>query len=326
MIQEGKRKVSIIGAGFVGATTAYALMNGGICTEICLYDIDMDRALGEVMDLVHGTSFVKAVNIYAGSIEETADSDIIIITAGASQKEGETRLDLINKNYNIFKGFVPKLAKASPDAIMLVVSNPVDVLTYMAYRLSGFPKERVIGSGTVLDTSRLKYVIGKYLNVSDNNIHGYVIGEHGDSELVTWSKARVGVEEFASYTDKNNLEWDKEIEHVIETDVKNAAYEIIKRKKATYFAIGLAVNKIVEAIFRNENIILTISAVLEKEYGVSDLCLSVPTVVNRNGACKVLEMTLNDEEKEKLANSARLLKGHLNSCNIKNNEFNCDII
>lgn len=222
---ERRRKVSIIGAGFVGATTAFALMNSGVATEICLFDINMDKAMGEVMDLVHGTSFVKPVNIYAGNIEETKDSDIVIITAGAAQKEGETRLDLIEKNYNIFKGFVPQIAKMSPNAILLVVSNPCDVLAYITYKLSGFPSERVIASGTVLDTSRLKYVIGKYLNVNNNNVHAYVLGEHGDSEVVSWSTASIAGESFDEYAKKFNLEWDKDVRAVIESDVKNAAYD-----------------------------------------------------------------------------------------------------
>lgn len=316
MIIAGKRKVSIIGAGFVGATTAYALMNSGIATEICIYDINMEKALGEVMDLVHGTSFVKPVNIYAGGISETRNSDIIIITAGAGQKEGETRLDLIDKNYKIFQGFIPEVAKLSPDGILLVVSNPVDVLTYITYKLSGFPKERVIGSGTVLDTSRLKYVLGKYLNVNNNNIHGYVIGEHGDSEVVTWSAGRIGTQAFDEYSAKTNLEWDDEIKEVIEEDVKNAAYEIIKRKKATYFAIGLAVNRIVEAIFRDENTILTVSSLFEGQYGMKDLYLSIPTIVNRLGATRIMEIPLSKEEEEKLKKSAEILKGHLDQCKL----------
>ncbi|PRR81302.1 L-lactate dehydrogenase [Clostridium vincentii] len=316
MIVDGKRKVSIVGAGFVGATTAFTLMNSGIATEICLYDINMDKALGEVMDLVHGTSFVKPVNIYAGGISETKDSDIIIITAGAGQKEGETRLDLIDKNYNIFKGFIPQIAKASPNAILLVVSNPVDVLAYITHKLSGFPKERVIGSGTVLDTSRLKYILGKYFNVNNNNIHGYVIGEHGDSEVVTWSAGRIGSQRFDGYSDQRNLEWDDQIKDVIEQDVKNAAYEIIKRKKATYFAIGLAVNRIVEAIFRDENTILTVSTLFEGQYGLNDIYLAIPTIVNRLGATRIMEMPLAKEEEEKLKKSADILKGHLNQCHL----------
>ncbi|WP_194190010.1 L-lactate dehydrogenase [Clostridium chrysemydis] len=316
MIGEVKRKVSIIGAGFVGATTAFALMNSGIATEICIYDINMDKAMGEVMDLVHGTSFVKPVNIYAGSLEETKDSDIVIITAGAGQKPGETRLDLIGKNYNIFKGFIPDIARLSPNSILLVVSNPVDVLTHIAYKLSGFPKERVIGSGTVLDTSRLKYVLGKYFNVNNNNIHSYVIGEHGDSEVVTWSNGRIGGEGFDLYAKQMDLEWDEEVKKVIEDDVKNAAYEIISRKHATYFAVALAVNRIVEAIFRNENTILTVSSLFEGQYGLEDLYLAIPTVVNREGAKNIIEIPLSKDEEERLKESATILKGHLNECNL----------
>jgi L-lactate dehydrogenase len=316
MFQDGKRKISIIGAGFVGATTAYALMNSGIATEICIYDINMDKALGEVMDLVHGTSFVKPVNIYAGGLSETKNSDIVIITAGAGQKEGETRLDLIEKNHKIFQGFIPEIVKYSPESILLVVSNPVDVLTYITYKLSGFPKERVIGSGTVLDTSRLKYVLGKYFQVNNNNIHGYVVGEHGDSEVVTWSSARIAGESFEEYSKQTDLEWDNDIKTVIENDVKNAAYEIISRKKATYFAIGLAVNRIVEAIFRDENSILTVSNLFEGQYGIDNIYLAAPTIIDRNGAKSVIEMPLDNVEKEKLKKSADILKEHLSKCNL----------
>ncbi|GAA0858920.1 MULTISPECIES: L-lactate dehydrogenase [Clostridium] len=316
MISDSKRKVSIIGAGFVGATTAYALMNSGIATEICIYDINMDKAVGEVMDLVHGTSFVKPVNVYAGSLEETKDSDIVIITAGVGQKEGETRLDIIGKNYKIFQGFVPEIARLSPNSILLVVSNPVDVLTYITYKLSGFPKERVIGSGTVLDTSRLKYVLGKYFNVNNTNIHSYVIGEHGDSEVVTWSNGRVGGEDFDMYAKQLDLEWDNDIKKVIEEDVKNAAYEIISRKKATYFAVALAVNRIVEAIFRNENSILTVDSLFEGQYGIEDMYLAIPTIVNRGGAQEIIQISLADDELNRLKESATILKKHLNECNV----------
>ena len=316
MISDSKRKVSIIGAGFVGATTAYALMNSGIATEICIYDINMDKAVGEVMDLVHGTSFVKPVNVYAGSLEETKDSDIVIITAGVGQKEGETRLDIIDKNYKIFQGFVPEIARLSPNSILLVVSNPVDVLTYITYKLSGFPKERVIGSGTVLDTSRLKYVLGKYFNVNNTNIHSYVIGEHGDSEVVTWSNGRVGGEDFDMYAKQLDLEWDNDIKKVIEEDVKNSAYEIISRKKATYFAVALAVNRIVEAIFRNENSILTVDSLFEGQYGIEDMYLAIPTIVNRGGAQEIIQISLADDELNRLKESASILKKHLNECNV----------
>ncbi len=309
---ERKRKISVIGAGFVGATTAYALMNSGIATEICLFDINMDKAMGEVMDLVHGTSFVKPVNIYAGNIEETKDSDIVVITAGAAQKEGETRLDLIEKNYNIFKGFIPQIAAASPNAILLVVSNPCDVLAYITYKLSGFPKERVIASGTVLDTSRLKYVIGKYFNVNNNNIHAYVLGEHGDSEVVSWSTSSIAGESFEDYAKKFNLEWNDDVKAVIESDVKNAAYEIISRKNATYFAVALAVNRIVEAILRDENTILTVSCLMQGEYGIDDVYLAIPTILNSTGAVRIVNPILKDEvELKKLKESAKVLKENI---------------
>ncbi|EHI98248.1 L-lactate dehydrogenase [Clostridium sp. DL-VIII] len=309
---ERRRKISVIGAGFVGATTAYALMNSGIATEICLFDINMDKAMGEVMDLVHGTSFVKPVNIYAGNIDETKDSDIVVITAGAAQKEGETRLDLIEKNYKIFKGFIPQIAAASPNAILLVVSNPCDVLAYITYKLSGFPKERVIASGTVLDTSRLKYVIGKYFNVNNNNIHAYVLGEHGDSEVVSWSTSSIAGESFEEYAKKFNLEWNDDVKAVIESDVKNAAYEIISRKNATYFAVALAVNRIVEAILRDENTILTVSCLMQGEYGIDDVYLAVPTILNSTGAVRIVNPILKDEvELKKLKESAKVLKENI---------------
>lgn len=307
-----KRKISVIGAGFVGATTAYALMNSGVATEICLFDINMDKAMGEVMDLVHGTSFVKPVSIYAGSIEETKDSDIVIITAGAAQKEGETRLDLIEKNYKIFQSFVPQIAAASPNAILLVVSNPCDVLAYITYKLSGFPRERVIASGTVLDSSRLKYVIGKYFNVNNNDIHAYVLGEHGDSEVVSWSTASIAGGTLDEYADKFDLEWDEQVKAVIENDVKNAAYEIISRKNATYFAVALAVNRIVEAILRDENAILTVSCLMQGEYGIDDVYLAVPTIVNSTGVVGIVNPVLKDaEELGKLQESAKVLKEHI---------------
>jgi len=287
-------------------------MSSGVATEICLFDINMDKAMGEVMDLVHGTSFVKPVNIYAGNIEETKDSDIVIITAGAAQREGETRLDLIEKNYNIFKSFVPQIAAASPNAILLVVSNPCDVLAYITYKLSGFPSERVIASGTVLDTSRLKYVMGKYFNVNNNNVHAYVLGEHGDSEVVSWSTASIAGESFDEYAKKFNLEWDNDVKAVIESDVKNAAYEIISKKNATYFAVALAVNRIVEAILRDENTILTVSCLMQGEYGIDDVYLAVPTILNSTGAVRIVNPIINDEEElKKLQESANVLKGYI---------------
>ena len=209
-------KISIIGAGSIGATTAFALLQKGVATEIILNDINQEKALGEVLDLIHGSSLCKPCKISLGTLEDTANSDIIIITAGLAQKPGETRLDLVDKNYNIFKNFIPTLANLSPNSILLVVSNPVDILAYMTYKLSGFPKNRVIGSGTVLDTARLRSLLGKYFEIDGRNVEGYVLGEHGDSEFVAWSELSIGNIPVKSFSEQFNIEWDKETENVIE--------------------------------------------------------------------------------------------------------------
>ena len=311
-----KTKISIIGAGFVGSSTAFALMTAGLASEIVLVDINKDKAEGEAMDLAHGVSFVKPVNITSGDYSSTADSDIIIITAGAAQKPGETRLDLITKNYNIFKGIVPEVVKYSPNSILLVVSNPVDVLTYITYKLSGFPKERVIGSGTVLDTSRFRYMLGQHFGVDVRNIHTYIMGEHGDSEIATWnltSIAGMGVKEYCKSTCKNCDGFSK---FDIYNDVKNAAYDVINKKGATYYAVALAVKRIVEAILRDENSILTVSSLLNGEYDIKDIYMGVPTILGANGAKKLLEVPLSNSELEALQKSAKTLKESLDKANI----------
>ncbi|SFB00149.1 L-lactate dehydrogenase [Clostridium frigidicarnis] len=311
------RKISIIGAGAVGATTAFALLQKGISSQIVLNDVNQEKAMGEVLDLMHGSSLLKPVDVILGTLQDTKDSDIIIITAGATQKPGETRLDLISKNYQIFKSFVPELAKQSPNAIFLVVANPVDVLSYITYKLSGFPKERVIGSGTVLDTARLRTLLGKYMGIDGRNIHSYIIGEHGDSELATWSSTRVSnlpINEFAKQMD---LPWDKGLEDIIEKDVKNAGYEVLNKKGATYYAVAIAVTRICEAIARNEKSILTVSSYVENMYGVDDVYIGVPAIISENGVEKLLEIDLEEEEKLKLKNSVDVLKGVLKSINFK---------
>ena len=310
-------KISIIGAGSIGATTAFALLQKGVAREIVINDINQEKALGEVLDLMHGSSLCRPCNVTLGTLEDTKDSDIIIITAGSPQKPGETRLDLVDKNYAIFKSFIPKLAQLSPNSILLVVSNPVDVLSYMTYKLSGFPKERVIGSGTVLDTARLRSLLGKYFGIDGRNVEGYVLGEHGDSEFVTWSSLRVGSIPVKSFSEQNSISWDKETENVIATDVKNAAYEVINRKGATAFSVALALVRIVEAFLGDEKSILTVSTLLEDYLGVSNAYLSVPTIVGKNGIEKVLDISLSDEEKVKFINSANLMKEYIDSIDNK---------
>lgn len=311
------KKISIIGAGAVGATTAFALLQKGIASQIVLNDVNQERAMGEVLDLMHGSSLLKPVDVILGSIQDTKDSDIIIITAGVSIKEGETRLDIIAKNYGIFKNFVPQLAKLSPNAIFLVVSNPVDVLSYITYKLSGFPKERVIGSGTVLDTARLRTLLGKYMEIDGRNIHSYIIGEHGDSELATWSSTRVSNLPINEFAKQMELPWDKGLEDIIEKDVKNAGYEVLNKKGNTCYAVSIAVTRICEAIARNEKSILTVSSYVENMYGVDDVYIGVPTIISEKGAEKLLEIDLEEEEKTKLKNSVDVLKDVLKSIDFK---------
>lgn len=309
---KGTTKISIVGSGFVGSSAAFSLMNSGLASEIVIVDINKDKAEGEAMDLVHGVSFVKPVNIKSGEYADTKDSDIVVITAGAGQKPGETRLDLINKNYKIMGSIVSEVVKYSPNSILLVVSNPVDVLTYIVYKLSGFPKERVIGSGTVLDTARFKYLLADKLDIDAKNIHNaYIMGEHGDSEIATWSNSTIAgmpMDKFAkTYVDKNlNI-----IDNDILQQVRDAAYEIIKRKGATYYAIALSITKIVETILRDENGILPVSTLLQGQYGISDIYLGTPCIVGRTGIKKVIETDLNESELKALHASAKTLKESL---------------
>jgi L-lactate dehydrogenase len=308
-------KISIIGAGSIGATTAFALLQKEVAREIVINDINQEKALGEVLDLMHGSSLSSPCNVTLGSLEDTKESDIIIITAGVAQKPGETRLDLVDKNYKIFKSFVPTLAKLSPNAILLVVSNPVDILSYMTYKLSGFPKERVIGSGTVLDTTRLRSLLGKYFGVDGRIVQGYVLGEHGDSEFVPWSSLTIGNIPIKDFSEQLSIEWDNATEKVIADDVKNAAYEVINRKGATAFSVAAVLTRIVEAFLKDEKTILSVSTLLNDYYGVNDTYLSVPTIVGRNGVEKVLNIKFSDEEKEKFIKSADLMKEYIDRIN-----------
>lgn len=302
-------KVTIIGAGFVGSTTAYTLMLSGLIPEIVLIDVNMDKAKGEVMDLNHGMPFVRPVKIYAGNYSDCKDADIVIITAGANQKPGETRLDLVNKNAVIFKDIIGNITLYNRDCILLVVSNPVDILTYLTYKLSGFSRNKVIGSGTVLDSARFRYMIGEHVGIDTRNIHGYIIGEHGDSEVPTWSVTNISGIPLNDYFKENHADVMHGLpKEEIFDQVRNAAYEIIQKKGATYYGVGLAVRRIVEAIVRNENSILTVSGLLDGQYGLSDLCLSVPAIVNIQGISRIIDMPINDEERALLHQSGNALK------------------
>lgn len=302
------KKVTIIGAGFVGSTTAYTLMLSGLISEIVLIDKNRSKAEGEVMDLNHGMPFVRPVRIYHGDYNDCKDSDIVIITAGVSQKPGESRMDLVNKNVDIFKDIISQITKSTFDGILLVVTNPVDVLTYVSYKLSGFSKNKVIGSGTVLDTARFRYMLGNHVGVDPRNIHAYILGEHGDTEVATWSLTNIAGIPMDAYCKDcrrcNGMISKYEIYH----DVKNAAYKIIEMKGSTYYAVALAVRRIVEAILRDENSILTVSSLLEGQYGLTGICMSVPTVVNSKGIEKIIDVPVSDSERESLKESGTSLK------------------
>jgi L-lactate dehydrogenase len=301
-------KIAVIGTGFVGSSFAYSLMIHGIVSEIVLIDVDKKRAEGEAMDLNHGVSFVRPVRVWAGDYQDCQDADIVIITAGLAQKPGESRLDLATNNVKIFRQIIPKIAEHNRTGILLVATNPVDLMTYITLKLSGFSSSKVIGSGTILDTSRLHYLLGEHLKVDPRNVHAYIIGEHGDSEVPAWSLASVAGTRLKDYSAVCGQELDDPFLNSVFEQVKNAAYKIIELKGRTYYAIGLGLTRIVETIIRDENAILTVSSLLHNYYGVDDVCLSVPTIVNRNGVREVLKLPLTDEEIMKLQNSASTLK------------------
>ena len=309
-------KISIIGAGFVGSTSAFAIIDAGLASDIVLVDVNRDKAEAEAMDLSHGAAFVKTVSITAGTIEDTKDSDLIIITAGIGPKPGETRLDILNKNIPIFKDIVPKLAQYSPDAILLVVSNPVDILTYVTYKSSGFPANRVIGSGTVLDTSRFKSILSKHFKVDARNIHAYIIGEHGDSEIATWSLTKIAGMSIDEYCDTIGKKCDLDFKKKVHADVKNAAYEIINRKGYTNYAVALAVRRISEALLDDEQSILTVSGYFTGEEGINDVYMAIPCVVGRQGIERIIPVPLSSSEQEQLLESAKMLKTILKQAGI----------
>lgn len=301
-------KAAMIGCGFVGSSAVFALMQSGIFSEMVMIDVNRARAEGEAMDISHGLPFARPIRIYAGDYDDIVDAGVIIITAGANQKPDETRLDLIHKNVEIFKSIIPEIAKRNCEGILLIVSNPVDILTYTAIKLSGFPEHRVIGSGTVLDTARLKYLIGEHLDVDNRSVHAFIIGEHGDSELAAWSNANVSGVRLSDFCEMRGHFFHEESEDRIYENVKNSAYEIIERKQATYYGIAMAVKRICECIVRNEHSILPISSMMHGIYGMENIVISMPAVVGKSGVEDVIPISLDEEEREQLKKSAELLK------------------
>jgi len=301
------RKGVIIGAGQVGMACAYSVMIQGCFDELILQDINTERLQGEVMDLMHGIPFVEPVDIKAGTVADVGrDADLVIITAGASQKPGESRLDLVVRNVAIFKSLIADVVKYCPNAILLIVSNPVDIMTYVTLKLSGFPAARVIGSGTVLDSARFRTLLAQKMGIDSRSVHAHIIGEHGDSEVPVWSK--VNIAGMPLYDQEGGSELDNAALQEIFERVKNAGYEILKLKGYTSYAIGLATTEIVQAILRGQDRILTVSSLVNDFYGIHDVCLSLPSVVNEKGVIKTVNLTLNDTEQQQLIHSAQILR------------------
>lgn len=299
-------KIGIVGVGAVGSACAFALLTGSLAGELVLVDANRERAAGEAMDLAQGTPFVRPMRVYDGDWADLKGSSVVVFTAGAGQTPGETRLDLINRNLAVLKSALPAVLKAAPEAVLIMVTNPVDILTYAALRISGLGPQRVIGSGTVLDSARFRQALSLRCRVEARNIHAYVLGEHGDSEVFPWSIAAiagVGLDEFSRLAGLPPIS-----RREIETEVRSAAYSIIARKGATNYAISLAVRRIIESILGDEQSIHTVSGLLRGEYGLDGLCLSLPCIVNRSGRHTALALTLADEEEAALRDSAAVLK------------------
>lgn len=302
------KKAVMVGCGFVGSASVFALMQSGLFTEIALIDADEKKAEGEAMDISHGIPFASPMKIYAGTYDDVADAAIVIISAGAGQKPGETRLDLVHKNVGIFKSIIPEIAKRNFAGILLVVSNPVDILTQVAVKLSGLPENRVIGSGTVLDTARLRNALGEHLEVDSRSVHAFIVGEHGDSEVVVWSSANVSGVPLSEMCEMRGHYKHKEDAKEIAAAVKNSAYEIINRKHATYYGIAMSVKRICQAIMRDEKTILPLSHMIHGIYEIEGISLSMPVIVGADGVESDMPINLNGEEALKLKESADALK------------------
>jgi len=313
-----KRKVVLIGTGMVGMSFAYSLVNqGGICNELVLIDVNKERANGEAMDLNHGLAFAKSnMKIYAGDYKDCKDADIVVIAAGVAQKEGETRLDLLQRNTEVFRSIINPVVKSGFDGIFLVATNPVDIMTRVTYELSRFGASRVIGTGTSLDTARLRYLLGDYFTVDPKNIHAYVIGEHGDSEFVPLSQVMLATKSVTEILEDEHNDYNMDDMHSIEEQVRTSAYKIIKAKRATYYGIGMAITRIVKAILGDENSVLTVSAKLCGEYDSKNVFIGVPCIIGRNGVKEIVELSLTDEEKEKFQNSRQVLEDSFNGLNL----------
>jgi L-lactate dehydrogenase len=303
-VVRGSSKVGIVGAGSVGATVAYACQVRGVATELALYDVDERKMRAEVLDLNHGLQFTPVASVVGGGLEALAGADVVVVTAGAKQHPGQSRLDLAATNVAMARDLVPRLLEVAPDAVVLVVTNPCDVVTYAALRSAGLPPGRVLGSGTVLDSSRLRYLVAQRCGVAVPSVHAYVLGEHGDSEVAVWSGARIGGQPLERCAPPGTGPLDRAERERIAEEVVRAAYDIIAGKGATWYAVALAVAQIVEAVLGDENRVLPVSTLLQGWHGIDDVCLSVPCVVGRSGVTRVLEVPLAEDELAGMRRSA----------------------
>ena len=302
------RKAAIIGCGFVGAASAFSLMQSGLFYELVLIDVDRTRAEGEALDISHGLPFARPMQIYAGTYADLSDAAIVIVCAGAGQKPGETRLDLVRKNIEVFRSVIPQIAAVNREAILLIVTNPVDVLTYAAVRFSGYPENRVFGTGTVLDTARLKYLLGQHLRVDPRSVHAFIIGEHGDSEIAAWSGASVSGVPLRDFCEmRGHFDHESAMQDLTER-VRTSAYRIIEKKQATYYGIAMSVRRICEAIVRDEKSVLPVSSVQHGMFGVENVALSIPAVVGKDGVETTVPIELSDAETAALRRSAETLR------------------
>ena len=312
-IKQPLTRIVIVGTGHVGATCAYALQLMGHASEIVLVNAHRERAEGEAMDINHGSLFARPVRVWAGDFSECKDADIVVLAAGASQKPGETRLDLLRRNTAIFHNILPRIVQHNRNAILIVVSNPVDVLTYIAYKISHLPARQIIGSGTILDTARFRYLLSQHFGIEPRSIHAYIIGEHGDSQVPVWSLANIAGIRLDDYAHLNNKPLNNSSREAIALNTRRAAYEIIRRKGATYYAIAAGLVRIIEAIVRDECSVLTVSSLIRGQHGLNDVCLSLPNIVNRRGITETMVLPLSSEEQIGLENSARVLRAAIDS-------------
>ena len=307
------RKVAVIGCGFVGSASAFALMQSGLFSEMVLIDVNRTKAEGEALDISHGLPFAKPMRVYAGDYDDLADAFLVVITAGAGQKPGESRLDLVKKNIAVFRSIIPEISVRNQDAILLVVTNPVDILTYASVKLSGYPENRVFGTGTVLDTARLKYLLGEHLRVDSRSIHAFIIGEHGDSEIAAWSSANVSGVPLHRFCEMRGYFDHQRAMRELAEEVKNSAYEIIEKKQATFYGIAMSVRRICEAIVRDEKSVLPVSCIQHGIAGIEDVALSIPAVVGKDGVETVVPMMLSEQESIDLRQSAQTLRAVISS-------------